>query len=234
MTDIFREIDEDLRRDKALKFWAKYQNIIIGLALAIVLAAIAWQGYAYWQRRQAVAFGAQYEAALQLSRDGKNEEAQAALTKLAGEAPPGYRELARLKAAADTGLRSASEGVQAYDAIANDNAVEANYRNVARLRAAMLLLDTATPEELARRLDPLAAPAQPMRHSARELIALAALKSGDTARAARFLDMIVVDTASPPALRQRAEILLGLVRSSATPQAAPAPAEPAPATPAAQ
>ena len=231
MTDIFREVDDDLRRDKALKFWEKYQNYIIGLMLLIVAGAIAFQGYSYWRRQKAEAFGAQYEAALQLSRDGKNAEAQAALAKLAGDAPSGYRELARLKAAADAGQRSAAEGAQAYDAVANDGSVEPNYRNVARLRAAMLLLDTATPEELARRLDPLAAPAQPMRHSARELIALAALKSGDTARAARFLDLIVVDTASPPSLRQRAEILLGLVRSSVTPPAATAPAAPSTTVP---
>jgi len=34
MTDIFQEVDEEVRRDKAAEFWKKYQNLIFaGAAL---------------------------------------------------------------------------------------------------------------------------------------------------------------------------------------------------------
>jgi hypothetical protein len=45
MSDIFREVDEDVRRDKAAEFWKKYQNYIIAGAALIVLAAAGWRFY---------------------------------------------------------------------------------------------------------------------------------------------------------------------------------------------
>ena len=42
MSDIFREVDEDVRRDKALQFWSKYQTLFIALALAAFAVEIWW------------------------------------------------------------------------------------------------------------------------------------------------------------------------------------------------
>jgi hypothetical protein len=54
----------------------------------------------------------------------------------------------------------------------------------------------------------------PFRFSAREALALAALKHDDFETAGRQLDTIVVDPQAPASMRQRAEALLALVRSS--------------------
>ena len=100
MADIFREVDEDVRRDKAAEFWNKYQNWIIALALAIVLAT---GGYRYWDYQRRIAAeeaGAKFEAALQLSQQGKKDEAEAAFGALARGNASGYAVLARLRAAA--------------------------------------------------------------------------------------------------------------------------------------
>jgi len=51
------------------------------------------------------------------------------------------------------------------------------------------------------------------RHSARELLGLAALKAGDYEAAGRWFDQIASDREAPPALRQRVNIYLELVRS---------------------
>lgn len=211
MADIFREIDEELRRDKAAKFWARYQTPIIALAILIVIAAGAWRAYDYYRARQAQEAGAKYETALQLARDGKSAEAEAALGEVAKTGPNGYALLARFRAAAETGKRDPDGAVKIYDAIAADSAADATLRDVAKLRAAIVRLDKAEPAEIQRRLEPLAQGGQAFRNSARELLALAAFKRNDLEAAGKWLDMIVVDAQAPAEIRQRAEALLGLV-----------------------
>ena len=211
MADIFREIDEELRRDKAAKVWARYQTPIIVVAILIVAAAAGWRAYDYYRTRQAQEAGAKYEAALQLSRDGKSAESEAALGDIAKTGPAGYALLARFRAASESSARDPDGAVKIYDALAADNAADATLRELAKLRAAFLRVDKADAGEIQRRLEPLAQAGQPFRNSARELLALAAFKRNDLDAAGKWLDMIVIDAQAPADIRQRAEALLGLV-----------------------
>ncbi|MBV8566612.1 MAG: tetratricopeptide repeat protein [Methylobacteriaceae bacterium] len=214
MTDIFREVDEDVRRDKAIEFWKKYQSLLIGIALIIVLATAGWRAYQYWQVRMAQSASAHYEKALELARAGKGGEAQAELDRLVAKAPSGYRTLARLRLAAEAGKSDPVAGAKAFDALAADASIGSTFQEIARLRAAMLLMDTADPRDIRNRLEPLAAAGGAFRHTARELLALSALKVNDTEAAGRWLDMIEVDPETPADLRKRADALLGLVRGA--------------------
>jgi hypothetical protein len=213
MSDFFQEVDEEVRREKAELFWKKYQTLIIVLAAAVVLATGGWRAWQYVQKRQAEQAGAAYETAITLARDGKTEDAERELVELAGKAPAGYRALARLRAADLAARRDPAAGMKDYDAIAADAAVEPILREAARIRAAILAANRDDAADFARRAEPLAADGQPFRATARELIGARALQAGDYERAAKYLDMIVTDKASPPALRQRADLLLGIVRS---------------------
>ncbi len=214
MSDIFREVDEEVRRDKTLQFWTKYQNLFIALALAIVAASAGWRFHKDGERAKAEAAGASYEAALQLSRDNKPAEADAAFQDIIKQGPEGYSLLARFRGAADVATIDADKAVAIYDALASDTKVPALMQDVARLRAATLRLDKADAAEIKRRLEPLAQSGAPFRNSARELLAYAAFKVDDFETAGRWLDQIVVDLQAPAGLRQRAETLLGLVAAS--------------------
>jgi hypothetical protein len=211
MADIFREVDEDVRRDRAVEFWKRYQGAFLGIAIVIVLATAGWRLFETWRANARQAASAQFEAALELSRKGDAAGALAALNTLASQGSAGYQVLARLQAAAETGKRDPAAGVRAYDALANDSSIGATFQDLARLRAALLLMDNADEKTIRGRLEPLAS-ISPFRHTARELLALAALKANDGASAGRWLDMIVVDPAAPSDIRQRAAALQGLVR----------------------
>ena len=213
MSDFFQEVDEEVRREKAEIFWKKHQNLIIGLALAIVFATAGFRFYQFYQQRQSEEAGATYETAISLTREGKGEEAEKTLLDLAAKAPAGYKAVARLRAADIAAKRDAKAGLKAYDEIAADAGVDASLRDAAKLRAAFLAADLGDGADFARRAEPLAADGQPFRSSARELIGAKALEQGDFDRAAKYLDMIVTDEAAPASVRQRAELLLGLVRS---------------------
>ena len=214
MSDIFREVDEEVRRDKALQFWSKYQTLFIALALAIVAASAGWRFYKDGERAKAEAAGASFEAALQLSRENKPAEADAAFQDLIKQGAPGYALLARFRGAADVAVTDPAKAVQIYDALAADAKIPTLMQDVARLRAGMLRLDEADAAEIKRRLEPLAQTGAPFRNRARELLAYAAFKTDDFEAAGRWLDQIVVDLQAPAGLRQRAETLLGLVAAS--------------------
>ncbi len=212
MADIFREIEEEVRRDKAAELWKKYGWVVTTLAVLIVLGVGGWQ---FWQHRQqeaAAAVGARLEAALKSSRDGNSAQAESILKELAGSAPAGYREIARFRLASETAKADPAAGAAAFDAIANDGAVDQLYRDLARLRAGILRVDLVSYDEVKQALEPLAVPQGAWRHSAREFLGVAALKANNFDAAGRWFDAIVTDPATSAAERQRAELYLALVR----------------------
>lgn len=209
--EFIREVDEEYRRDQMAEIWKRYNGVIIGVA-ALVVASVG--GWRYWEHRQealAQAAAVRYEDALRLSREDKGEEAQAALEALVKDGAAGYGMLARFRLAAELGQRDAENGASAYEALAADANVPPLWQNLARLRAGWLRFDTAEPAKLRQALEPLAAPENAWRHSARELLGLSGLKAGDMDYAGRWFDQIAADRETPPALRQRLSVYTALV-----------------------
>jgi hypothetical protein len=211
MSEFFREVDEEVRRDRAVLLWKTYWVWFVALAVLIVAATASWRYFETRRTASAETAGASYETAAQLARDGKAAEAVAALTEEAKTAPPGYQSLARLRAADAQSVADPKAAVATYDALAADGALDASLRDVARLRAAMLRVDLDDPESFEKAMAPLAAQSFAFHASIRELLALAALKAGDIDKAGRWLDQIIVDPDAPSSLRQRAQGFLGLV-----------------------
>ena len=211
MADIFREVDDDLAQERAERFWKRFRTPILTLAVLIVVGAGAWRVYDQQRIKAAEEAGARFQAAVQLSREGKLKEAEAALGDIAKSGPAGYGVLAKFRAAGDMSAEDADGAVKIFDALAADAAIDAGLRELARMRAAILRLDQADAGELQRRLEPLAQAGQTYRYTARELLAVAALKRNDFDAAGKWLDMIVTDGNAPAEIRQRAEALLSLV-----------------------
>jgi hypothetical protein len=214
VSDIFDEVDEEVRREQLQKLWDRYGNLLIAFAVLIVVGVAAWRGYDYWQTKKAAEFGAQFNAAALLSEAGKHEDAEKAFARIAQEGTPGYRALARLRAAAELATRDPKAAVAAYEEIATSAAEGQPFRDLAALRAALLLIDTTPFADMSRRLEPLAGADAPFRHSARELLAFAAWKAGDTAAVRKWSQLVRDDPESPSALRERVEVLMVLTGES--------------------
>jgi hypothetical protein len=224
MTDFFREVDEEVRRDRLLRFWTRYQLRLIGLAVLVIAGTGAWHLYGRYRDEAAEAAGMKYEAAAQLSRDGKTAEAAAAFDAMAKSAPKGYAGLARLRAADERAASDPQAAVKAYEESAADPSIDSVFKDFAKLRAAMLRVDRDDPLEFERKYAPLAADPFPYHYQIRELLGLAALKRGAFDAAGRWFDGIVSDTRAPPGVHMRAQALLGLVQSAAVgPENAQAP-----------
>lgn len=211
MADIFHEVDEEVRRERLRKLWDRYSLYLIALAVLIVAGMAGWRGYEYWVTKNAEAAGAEFEAAIALSEQGKQAETEAAFAKVAAEAPAGYRVLARMRAAGLLSQSKPADAVKAFDELSADASLGPVWQDLAAVRAGLLLVDTASLADMRRRLEPVAEPTRSFRHTARELLALSAWRNHDTAAARKYLDMIASDAESPIGVRARADVLSALI-----------------------
>jgi hypothetical protein len=209
--EFIREVDEEYRRDQMALIWKRYSGVIVGLAILVVASVGGWRFWEHRQEQQAQAAAARYEEALRAARGEENsDDAERALEAVAKDAPDGYRLLARFRLAAELGQQGAEDGAKAFEALAADAAVPPLWQDLARLRAAMLRMD-GDPAAVRPALERLATPAGAWRHTARELLGLSGLKSGDYDFAGRWFDQIAADRDTPQALRQRLELYTALV-----------------------
>jgi hypothetical protein len=213
MSDIFREVDEDVRRDQALEFWKKYQNYIVAVVVLVLLATAGWRVYEWRRTAAAEAAGAKFEDAVELDRAGKTAEASAAFAKLASDAPAGYVALARLADAATLSKTDPARAIDAYDGLAADASLGALFREAARFRSAILRLDNGQADKAQAALEQLADPSGAFRNSAREILAATALAAGDFDKANHWLELILADPEAPQAARQNAGQMAAMVRS---------------------
>lgn len=211
MSELFNEVDEEVRRDQLKRLWDQYSIYAVTVALLIIVAVGGWRGYQYLEANKAAEAGAAFDKAIELSEQNKHAEAEAAFNALAAKAPPGYRMLARMRAAAEIENRDPQAAVKMYDEIAADPSVGAEVRDLAKVRAAGLLLETSSYPNMSARLEAFAAPEATFRHTVRELLALSAWRANDMTAARKWLDMITNDGGTPPSLRSRAEALQALL-----------------------
>jgi hypothetical protein len=204
VSDIFREIDEELRRDNLLKLWARYRRYIVGTAVfALVVAGsiVAWRDHQLSERR---AQSARYASAMNLARDGKDADALKVFGAVVHEGG-GYAVLAAFEEAAllaKSGDREAAAA--AYDRIAATGELDPNFRGLAVLLSVLQRMPEADPQTTIDRLAPLTASGNAWRPSAIELTALARLKLGDKSGALDLFKSLADDAATPQALRARA------------------------------
>lgn len=213
MSDIFREIDEELRRDNLLKIWQRYNRYIIG---AVVLALLVAGGIVAWRSHQLSLRQAQsvrYEAALSLLREGKDAEAAKIFASVADEGG-GYGQLALFEAA-DLAAKAGDKksAIADYDKIAASSNIDPELRDAATLLSVMNGFADSDPQAVIDRLKPLTESGNAWRASALELTAAAKLKAGDKAAALDIYKKLADDLAAPEGMRARAAEMAAVLGS---------------------
>lgn len=208
MADIFHEVDEEVRRERMKRLWDRYGLYVLILALAVVVGIAGWRGWEYYQNQRAAELGAQFEAASALAEAGNFAQAEKDFARIAAEGSRGYRVLARLRQAEAAIAADRAGAVSQFDAIAADNSIDRRFRDLAAVRAGLLMVDTAPLEAMEKRLDGVTAAGRPFRHTARELLALSAFRAGDKQALQRWSELITSDAESPAQMRARVEAML--------------------------
>ena len=210
-----REVNEQMRQDRARALWQRFGPVLIVAAILVVLGTAAFVAYEYWTERQASRSGDEFLQALTLANSGQNDEALAALKAMEADSYGAYPVLAHMRAATvlvDKG--DFDSAVKEFDAVAADTAIPAVLRDIARLRAAYVLVDHGSYSDVAKRAEDLTADTNPLRSSAREVLGLAAWKEGKADDALKLFEQIASDDGAPRNARERATIMSELIRGS--------------------
>jgi hypothetical protein len=210
VSDIFQEVDEEVRREQLKKLWERYGVVIIAACVLLVVAVAGWRAYDWWETKKAAEAGSSFQAAIALLADGKNKEAEEAFAKLSTSAPASYRMLAKFREAAEVARHDPKAAVAIYDQLAADSSLGRVVQDLAALRAGTILIDTAPYGEIVQRLEPLTAPDRTFRHSARGMLALAAWRAKDSAAMRKWSDMVLADPETPSGTRGQVQMLLAL------------------------
>ena len=206
----YREVDEELRRDRTRTLWERYGKLAIA-ALVLFLAAIA--GAIYWNNQKQVRAGKQGEQLISAFDDISGGNKAAAATKLdtlAKSDTPGYR-AAALLTKADLAIENNNlEGAAAiFRQIAGDESLDQAYRDVALVRQSHLDFDKAPPQAIVDRLKGLAVTGNPWFGSAGEMVAISYLKLNKPQDAARIFAAMAKDKQVPDSIRSRAVQMAG-------------------------
>lgn len=225
MSDIFHEIEEEVRRQQYEKLWKRYGTYIIGGVVAIVVAIAAYIGYRDYHQAELDRASAAYSQLVDESQADPVKSVDA-IRQFAANAPSGYRALALFAEAAATIPKDRTAALKIYEQITSEYP-DPYIGGLARLKGAMLVSDSETPDQLRQRLSPLTGDDGMWRYSARELIAYASYRAGDMKTAREEFDRLRSDLAAPGGVRSRSEQMVGQIDlrlAGVTPRVVAAPA----------
>jgi len=216
VVDIFDEVAEDLRTERAAKLARRYGGAVIGVAVLVLAAVAAQQGWAWYQDQQNTKAATAYlalskqiaDAGTGITNAQRRGFAQAEQS-FAATAPETYRTLAGLQAAslyADAG--QLQEALAQWNAVGEDPHADPLLVNAANLLWVQHALGNVPDAEVAVRLAPLTLETNPFHGLAQEVQALMYISEGKTDLAKAVLEQLTSDPAAPEGVSNRAQVLL--------------------------
>jgi len=222
LSDIFREVEEDVRRERLEKFWKRYGVWLIALAVLLLAGVGGWQ---LWQRQQAAERMRMSDAFAAAQRISDPRSAATAFAELAKTSKGGYVQVAKM---AQAGALFASgqlkPAVDTYKDVGQTDSGEIG--KAARLRAAWIIASTAPRKELEDLLAPLNQDGSVWQTMAREILAFSDFRASRIKQAADGYRALVEDERSPQALRARARAMAAFLDNGAGTDVGTVPATP--------
>ncbi|MEO3429624.1 tetratricopeptide repeat protein [Pelagibius sp. CAU 1746] len=208
MADIFQEVDEDLRRDKAAEWWKRYSLFIYAAAVVVVLGVAGYKGWQAYDQKLRGERSNSYAEALALIDGGDEAKARQVLAALSDPAGDGYALLAALTEAQLAAESDDAAAGQIWQRLASEGTSGPAMSQLGSLLIVLERMDDGDPAVLRGELQSLAGPEAPYRFTALELLAVLALREGDREAAREHLVKITDDPAAPSGSRSRAAELL--------------------------
>jgi predicted negative regulator of RcsB-dependent stress response len=136
------DFEEQEQLDQLKAFWKQYGNLITWTLTLALAAFAAWNGWNWWQREQAGKASAMYDELSRAVLAGDAERSSGIFKDMRERfARTAFTEQAGLLTAKVQVEKKQADAAQATLAWVADNAVETEYRTIARLRLAGLLTD---------------------------------------------------------------------------------------------
>jgi len=212
---LLQEIEDDLARQKAEKFWKTYWPYVLGAALAIVLATAGVSAYKSYRLSSAQKAASTYLSIMDKNKDKEAELAQAldAYTKT-NDGTIQYTLAQFTEAGLALEQNKKDKALAIYNEIAADKAVETKFRQLADLLYVQTELDTGDIAALDARLQPLM-DGSPWQFSAREFAGNLAIRAGDKEKAIRIFSDLKVLPHVPKSIEARSKDILNWLKEGA-------------------
>jgi hypothetical protein len=211
VSDVFNEVDEELRHEQVNKLFRKFLPLIITLMVLIVGGVAGYQGWTWWSTKQKNEAAETYDGAIKLLEAQKWSEGRTAFEAIANSGPKGYAALAKMQA----GAAALREGKSAEAAALYTEAAKAFddplFADLANLKAVYSVIADLTLADIDAKLGALAGAGRPYRALARELMASKAMEEGDLDRARDEYTLLSLSLDAPSGAQQRAQIALSLL-----------------------
>ncbi len=213
MTDVFHEVDEQLRSQRFEDWLRRGWPFVAAAAGAALLIALGVWGWSRHEADEAAKASLAYEAGLDAAQRGDAANAEKGFAEAAASSSPAYRTLGLMQEAQlrfdqkrlDDGVRLLDEAAK----VAPDDVL----RDAAKLKAALALMDTRPLSEVEPRLKPLVDGKGPFRTLAMEALAMSWLQAGRLDQAKGEFSVLTLTQGVSPAAQQRARAALDLINS---------------------
>ena len=213
MVDFVEEVEERLRAERYAGFARRYLPWFIAAVAATIVGWLGMWGYGAWRDHNIGQASIAYDKALTELATGDQTGAYNAFGPIAKSGPAAYRTLALMQQAnIRLGAGKADEAVTLYDAAAKA-APNPIFGDLARLRAAQVLMDTAPYAQVEIRLKALIGDNRPYSLDAKEMLAMAKLQAGAAQGARGDFNALSLTLGVTPAMRARAQGAIALIDS---------------------
>ena len=205
MADLFQEIDDELRQDKASRLWKLYGKYLIAAAIIIITSV---GGYKFWQQKQlddGEKASIAYEAALARSASGDFKGAIDQLNEKELGKTPGYEALSQMqKANLAMKIKDFEAALITYKDITENDDYPQSIKEWASFRRAAVRVEKQIDSNASADLDKLIATDSPWRFLAKEIKAIKEIETGNNSEAKAIFSELADDENAPERLRVRA------------------------------
>jgi len=151
------DLQEQEQLDALKAFWKQYGNLITWALVAAMLVYAGINGWQWWQREQSAKAGAMFDELDRAAQAGDPEKIARVFADIKDRYPrTAYAQQAGLLTAKVQYEKGKTDESRAVLTWVVENAIDDEYRALARLRLAGVLLDAKEYDEALKQLDPVA------------------------------------------------------------------------------
>lgn len=209
-----REIDEELKNEKLKRIWDKYGLLIIIFVTLAVFAAVSFETFKAWQDRRNQEMSNTFAYALNLQNQGRFAEADEVLTSLVDADKGVYSNIAEMqKVNLLLEQNQTEKALSLLQDICNNEDFNPQIRDVALIKLASYKLENAPAQEIKDLLTPLLEQQSLWNLTAKELLAMLAVREKDYSQAIDLYQEISSAPKAPETMKARAVDMINVLNN---------------------
>ncbi len=214
MTDVFEEVEEEIRSERLKRLARNWLPILGGILLVALIAALSWWGWQSFQTSRAHAGSIAYQRGVEAMQSGDTAGAETAFTEAGDKGNGAYKSMAlQQRAGIAVAANRIPDAIQLFDDAAKASS-DPILHDTAVYKSALLMMDNgATLEDLEAKIEPLAQEGRPMLPFAQEALGMARLQFNKPAEAREVFVLLTLGQDIPDSVRQRAQAAIGMIDS---------------------